>query len=31
MSEGVDGNGNTVEILYDVELGMMVGDEIRGG
>ena len=31
MSEGIDGNGNTVEILYDERLGMMVGDEIRGG
>lgn len=30
ISEGVDGNGDEVEILYDENIGMMVGDEIRG-
>jgi CRISPR-associated endonuclease/helicase Cas3 len=29
-SGGINGKGDVVEILYDENLGMMVGDEIRG-
>jgi CRISPR-associated endonuclease/helicase Cas3 len=30
ISEGTSGNGNLVDILYDENIGMMVGDEIKG-
>ncbi|MGD9009234.1 MAG: CRISPR-associated helicase Cas3', partial [Desulfobacteraceae bacterium] len=30
-SEGINGKGDVVDIIYDENLGMMVGDEIRGG
>jgi CRISPR-associated endonuclease/helicase Cas3 len=31
ISEGINGKGDVVEILYDENIGMMVDDEIRGG
>lgn len=30
-SEGIDGKGDQVDVLYDEHMGLMVGEEIRGG
>ncbi len=31
VSEGIDGEGVAVDIVYDEKMGIMVGDEIEGG
>ena len=30
-SEGINGNGDRVDVIYDEDVGLMVGEEIRGG
>lgn len=30
-SEGIGGNGDRVDVIYDEDVGLMVGEEIRGG